>query len=108
MGLRSPPKNDGRSEPVQATPPSAKNATSIGTGPYIPLRTPNGRSSGKRSSTLPTSRRDPSNRSYTSHVPPVGPATHSFARIEPTPYPRTNSGYPRYSGYSEVLVLSFP
>ena len=47
----------------QATPPSAKKATSTGSGPYMLRDTPNGRSSGNRSSTLPTSRRLPTSRS---------------------------------------------
>ena len=42
-----------------ATPPSAKNATSTGTGPYIRWDAPKGRSSGKRNSTFPTSTRLP-------------------------------------------------
>src|SRR5437870_4378423 len=60
---RVPPKSEGFSSRLQATPASVKNATSTGNGPYMRCEAPNGRSNGNRNSTLPTSRRLPINRS---------------------------------------------
>src|SRR5687768_6265564 len=97
-GSRVPPlKNDGFWPLFHVTPPSRKNATSTGNGPYIRSLTPKGRSSGNRNSMLPTNMRLPMSRSNVWHEP-LDP--HSEDENELTPYPRTNSGYPMKSGTS--------